>query len=188
MSYASLSSRWLGLVALALSLLTPLASAQDTPADFHGPSPLTLSGEGPSWYRSELPMALHFAAQFADLRDVRVFNAEGQAQAYALTLGRAEAREKIQQTAVKWFPLRGPKDAAGAAPDIRVRRNSSGTLVKVTGPTSTAAAEQTLRGWLLDASAIDAPLEKLLLNWSGDAEGFQRFSIEASDDLQHWQS
>jgi hypothetical protein len=187
MSHASLPSHWLGLAALALSLLTPLASAQDTPADFHGPSPLTLSGEGP-WYRSELPMALHFAAQFADFRDVRVFNAEGQAQAYALTLGRAEAREKIQQTAVKWFPLRGPKDAAGAAPDIRVRRNSSGTLVKVTGPTSTAAAEQTLRGWLLDASAIDAPLEKLLLNWSGDAEGFQRFSIEASDDLQHWQS
>jgi hypothetical protein len=95
MSHASLPSRWLGLAALALSLLTPLASAQDTPADFHRQTPLTLSGEGP-WYRLELPMELHFTAQFADLRDVRVFNAEGQAQAYALTLGRAEAREKIQ--------------------------------------------------------------------------------------------
>jgi hypothetical protein len=187
MSQSPLPSRWISLAAVALSLLTPLASAQDVPADFRTQVPLTLSGEGP-WYRLELPMALHFAAQFADLRDARVFNAEGQAQAYALTLGRAEAREKIQQTAVKWFPLRGAKNATGEAADIRVQRNSSGTLVEVSAPSNTAPAEEQLRGWLLDASAIAAPLEQLQLNWSGDAEGFQRFSIEASDDLQHWQS
>lgn len=187
MSQNSLSSCWISLATVALSLLAPLASAQEALADFHSQVPLTLSGEGP-WYRLELPMALHFAAQFADLRDARVFNAQGQAQAYALTLGRAEEREKIQQTAVKWFPLRGPKNATGEAADIRVQRNSSGTLVEVTAPSNAAPAEEQLRGWLLDASAIAAPLEQLQLNWSGDAEGFQRFSIEASDDLQHWQS
>lgn len=187
MSDQSSLPRWLGCVTLGLSLLAPLASAQDAPAEFRTQTTLTLSGEGP-WYRLELPMALHFAAQFADLRDLRVFNAEGQAQAYALTLGRAEAREQVQQTAVKWFPLYGPKDAAGTAADIRVQRNSSGTLVEVTAPSSTPPAQEQLRGWLLDASTITAPLEKLSLNWSGDAEGFQRFSIEASDDLQHWQN
>ncbi|MBX9913138.1 MAG: DUF3999 domain-containing protein [Pseudomonadaceae bacterium] len=187
MSQNSLSGRWISLVAVAFSLLAPLASAQDAPADFRSQVPLTLSGEGP-WYRLELPMTLHFAAQFADLRDARVFNAQGQAQAYALTLGRAEEREKIQQTAVKWFPLRGPKDAPLDASGIRVQRNSSGTLVEVTAPSGAAPAEEQLRGWLLDASVIAAPLEKLQLNWSGDAEGFQSFSIEASDDLQHWQS
>nr|MBP8185947.1 DUF3999 domain-containing protein [Pseudomonas sp.] len=72
--------------------------------------------------------------------------------------------------------------------DIRVQRSSTGTLVEVTAPADAAPAEEQLRGWLLDASAIAAPLEQLQLNWSGDAEGFQRFSIEASDDLQHWQS
>jgi hypothetical protein len=187
MSHASLPSPWLGLAALVLGLLASLASAQEAPADFATQAPLTLSGEGP-WYRLELPMALHFAARFADLRDARVFNAEGQAQAYALTLGRAEAREQIQQTAVKWFPLYGPKDAVGSAADIRVQRTSSGTLVEVTAPPSATPAPEQLRGWLLDASTIAAPLEKLSLNWSGDAEGFQSFSIEASDDLQHWQS
>jgi hypothetical protein len=176
-----------GLLALALSSLMPLAVAPDAPADFTLQVPLTLSGEGP-WYRLELPMEVLFAAQFADLRDARVFDAEGQAQAYALTLGRTSQRENIQQTAVKWFPLRGPKDAPLDASGIRVQRSSAGTLVEVTAAASAASAEEQLRGWLLDASAITAPLEKLQLNWSGDAEGFQRFSIEASNDLQHWQS
>lgn len=172
---------------LVISLLASVTPAQELPADFSTQAQLTLSGEGP-WYRLELPMALHLAAQFADLRDARVFNAEGQPQAYALTLGRASQRENIQQTAVKWFPLRGPKDAPLDASGIRVQRSTSGTVVEVLAPAGAAPAEEQLRGWLLDASAIKAPLEKLQLNWSGDAEGFQRFSIEASDDLQHWQS
>jgi hypothetical protein len=181
------STRLSVVLGLAISLLASFSVAQDLSADFHTQAPLTLSGEGP-WYRLELPMALHLAAQFADLRDVRVFNAEGQAQAYALTLGRASQRENIQQTAVKWFPLRGPKDAPLETSGIRVQRSSTGTLVELTAPAGSAPAEEQLRGWLLDASAIKAPLEKLQLNWSGDAEGFQRFSIEASDDLQHWQN
>jgi len=44
-----------------------------------------------------------------------------------------------------------------------------------------------LRGWLLDASAIKAPLQQLILDWTSERDGFQRFSIEASDDLLHWQ-
>jgi hypothetical protein len=50
------------------------------------------------------------------------------------------------------------------------------------------AGEEALRGWLLDASAIKAPLQQLILDWTSERDGFQRFSIEASDDLQHWQS
>ena len=40
---------------------------------------------------------------------------------------------------------------------------------------------------MLDASAIKAPLQQLSLDWSREQEGFQRFSIEASDDLQRWE-
>ena len=175
------------LVGLAASLLLPVAVAQETPADFTTQATLTLSGEGP-WYRLEVPMALRFAARYADLRDVRVFNSEGQAQAYALTLGRAEQQVQVRQTAVKWFPVRGAKDGSAEAPSIRVQRSDSGTLVEVLSETGGKPEQQILRGWLLDASAIKAPLEQLLLDWSSDTDGFQRFSIEASDDLQHWQS
>ena len=175
------------LVGLAASLLLPLAVAQDAPADFSTQAALTLTGEGP-WYRLQVPMALQFAARYADLRDIRVFNAEGQAQAEALTLGRAEQQVQVRQTAVKWFPLHGAKDGSGEAPGIRVQRSDGGTLVEVLSETGGKPEQQILRGWLLDASAIEAPLEQLQLDWSSDSDGFQRFSIEASDDLQHWQS
>ncbi|WP_043311087.1 DUF3999 domain-containing protein [Pseudomonas sp. ML96] len=164
---------------IALLLLAPWARAE-----FATQVPLTLAGEGP-WYRLELPLGLQMAAKHGDLRDLRVLNAEGEELAYALTLGSTQPEEKRQEAAVKWFPLRGPADTQ-AAPAIRVQRGTSGTLVEV-APEQTGQGEQILRGWLLDASAFDEPLHRLLLDWSAEQEGFQRFTIEASDDLQHWQ-
>jgi hypothetical protein len=174
---------------LSLALLTFAGStvmAQERPGDYAAQVPLTLSGTGP-WYRLELPMALHLAARYADLRDLRVFNAEGEAQAYALTLGSARQSETQNDRAVKWFPLRGPLNAE-QIPSVRVQRSTTGTLVEVVPESAQAANEEVLRGWLLDTSAIDAPLHKLVLDWSSEREGFQRFSIEASDDLQHWRA
>ncbi len=172
---------------LALTAALPLlAQAQESPGDYAQQVPLTLSGEGP-WYRLELPMELHLAARYADLRDLRVFNAEGQAQAYALTLGSARQSETRKDTAVKWFPLRGPLNAE-QTPSVRVQRSTSGTLVEVVPEAAHGANEQVLRGWLLDTSAIDAPLHKLTLDWASEGDGFQRFSIEASDDLQQWRA
>ncbi|MEO4047095.1 DUF3999 domain-containing protein [Pseudomonas sp. CAU 1711] len=163
---------------IALLLLAPWARAE-----FATQVPLALEGEGP-WYRLELPLGLQMAAKHADLRDLRVLNAEGEELAYALTLGSAQPEEKRQEAAVKWFPLRGAADTQ-AAPAIRVQRSTTGTLVEVT-PEQAGQGEQILRGWLLDASAFDEPLHRLQLDWGAEQEGFQRFSIEASDDLQHW--
>jgi len=174
------------LVGGAMTLACVGALAEQA-GDYATQVPLTLSGEGP-WYRLEVPMALRLAARFGDLRDVRVFNAEGQAQAYALTAGSAERSETNTATAVKWFPLYAAADAPAGAPSVRVQRTTTGTIVEV-GPeavTATDKPNQVLRGWLLDASAIDAPLNKLSLDWTSEQDGFQRFSIEASDDLQTW--
>ncbi|WP_034062269.1 DUF3999 family protein, partial [Pseudomonas aeruginosa] len=72
-------------------------------------------------------------------------------------------------------------------PNLRVQRNTSGTIVEVL-PENAGPAAETLRGWLIDASAVTFPLERLRLDWSSPEEGFQRFSVEASDDLEHWQA
>jgi hypothetical protein len=172
-------------VAAALTVAAAGAVAEER-ADYRTQVPLTLSGEGP-WYRLEVPMALRLAAHFGDLRDLRVFNAEGEAQAYALTLGSAEQSETSTATAVKWFPLYSAVDAPAGAPSVRVERTTTGTIVQV-GPEAVTSTDkqQVLRGWLLDASALDAPLNKLSLDWTSEQDGFQRFSIEASDDLQTW--
>ncbi|MHA6492156.1 DUF3999 domain-containing protein [Pseudomonas borbori] len=162
------------------------AGAQEQASDYAVRAPLTLSGEGP-WYRLALPMDVHLAARYADLRDLRVFNGEGQAQAYALVHGSARPRETPTETAVKWFPLQGPRDAEQAL-GIRVQRSTAGTLIEVVPESTPVGAQQELRGWLLDTSAVTAPLHALILDWSSEREGFQRFSIEASDDLQQWRT
>ncbi|MET0846745.1 MAG: DUF3999 domain-containing protein [Pseudomonas sp.] len=175
---------WLGAVALGMALS---ASAQEKPSDFATQVPLSLSGEGP-WYRLELPLSVQLNARQTDLGDVRVFNAAGEAQAYALAREAASTREGRTLTDVKWFPLYTSADATERAPGIRVQSSANGTLVEVQPSTQLEAGEEVLRGWLLDASAIKEPLQQLILDWTSERDGFQRFTIEASDDLQHWQS
>ena len=133
-----------------------------------------------------MPLALQLSARQSNLNDVRVFNADGQAQPYAITLGEPQRAEDQTPVAVKWFPLYNSDDARDAEPKIRVERSTNGTLVEVLPQGEIEAGEEILRGWLLDTSAINAPLDQLILDWSTEREGFQRFSIEASDDLQHW--
>ncbi|UFQ98126.1 DUF3999 domain-containing protein [Pseudomonas wenzhouensis] len=169
---------------LGLSLSAQV-QAGETLQDYRHSAALQLSGEGP-WYRLELPFAAHLAAGHGDLRDLRVFDSNGQMQAYALIPGRSETVQQEQEHGVRWFPLRGRADAQ-EIPALRVERSTTGTLIELRGDAPAASGQQ-LRGWLLDASAIDAPLVRLSLDWSGAEDGFQRFSIEASDDLQHWRS
>lgn len=172
------------LLTLGLSLLSSV-QAEERPQDYRQLLPLTLDGAGP-WYRVELPMAVHYAARHVDLRDLRIFNGAGQAQAYALLPGRSESRDEEQEHGVRWFPLYADAQQ-GNVPRLRVQRSTDGTLIELTDD-QPATSQRQLRGWLLDASAIDAPLVRLNLSWSGGEEGFQRFSIEASDDLQYWRS
>lgn len=169
----------------AAQLAHAQVNAEDLPDDFVSHTPLTLSGEGP-WYRLELPLAVQLNARQSNLNDVRVFNADGQAQPYALTFGQPPREEDQTPVAVKWFPLYNSDDAKDAEPKIRVERTTTGTLVEVQPQGEIEAGEEILRGWLLDTSAINGPLDRLVLDWSTEREGFQRFSIEASDDLQHW--
>ena len=174
------------LIGLCAALVTPV-QAQEHAADFATHVPMTLSGNGP-WYRLELPLAVQLAARQNNLADLRVFNADGQAQAYALTQAPARRLDNQAPIPVKWFPLYSSADTDDKAPNVRVQRSASGTLVEVQPQGQIEAGKDVLRGWLLDTSAIKTPLEQLTLDWSNERDGFQRFSIEASDDLQHWQS
>ncbi|KRW58980.1 DUF3999 domain-containing protein [Pseudomonas sp. TTU2014-080ASC] len=171
-------------VACAGMMVAALGWAQEQLDDYAQQLPLELSGEGP-WYRLDIPMALHFAANYGDLRDLRVFNGEGQALAYALVAGQGEARASQQEHRVKWFPLYAGEGDDHAVPSLRVQRGTGGTLIELLDEPA-QAKPAVLRGWLLDASAVDDSLVQLQLDWSGPQEGFQRFTIEASDDLKSW--
>jgi hypothetical protein len=65
-------------LALVVFAAPVVAAAAPAPAEFAGHADLQLTGEGP-WFRLELPMAVLLAARTSDLRDLRVFNADGEA-------------------------------------------------------------------------------------------------------------
>jgi len=146
---------WLSVVALGVTLSV---GAQEQPADFTTQVPLSVSGEGP-WYRLDLPLSVQLNARQTDLSDVRVFNAAGQVQAYALARESAQTRESRALTDVKWFPLYSSADSTERAPSVRVQSSANGTLVEVQPSSQLEAGEEELRGWLLDASGIKAPLQ-----------------------------
>ncbi|WP_284334639.1 DUF3999 domain-containing protein [Comamonas sp. NoAH] len=173
---------------LALSLLagTNISNAQDSLQDYAYRLPLSLNGES-AWYRVELPMAAYFSAQHGDLRDLRIFNALGQPQAYALLHERSATRSEQQLHTVRMFPLSGPRHAT-PAPRFRVAASGAATTILEIDNATPAAPGNIRRGWLLDTSTIQAPLEQLQLEWTAGVDGFQRFTIEASDDLQRWRN
>lgn len=181
----SFSFRTAGLLLLGACLSLPL-SAKESAEGFSRQVALSLQGEGP-WYRLSIPMSVQLSAAHADLRDLRVFDAEGEALPYALVAGSERQASTPHEAEVRLFPLRGTSAADATQPNLRVQRNTSGTIVEVL-PENAGPAAETLRGWLLDASAVTFPLERLRLDWSSPEEGFQRFSVEASDDLEHWQA
>lgn len=73
------------------------------------------------WYRLELPLGVQLRASQADLRDVRVFNAAGEPQAYALARQQAQSTEQRNLSAVKWFPLYNSAQAGDSPPSVRVQ-------------------------------------------------------------------
>src|SRR5690606_23607069 len=160
------------LLALCCAWLPLSAVAADRPEDFAAQAALALEGEGP-WYRLDVPMAVHLAAAHGDLRDLRIFDADGQTQAYHLGSGREQYRETRQETAVTRFPLYARRNSQDV-PEVRIRRGEGGTLVEVAPPARQDPEVQQLRGWLLDGSAVQDSLQQLVLDWDEqEGEGFQ---------------
>jgi len=173
---------------LGATLLSAMvASAQETPGDFASHAPLQVTGEGP-WYRLELPLAVQLDSRQSDLADVRIFDAQGNSQPYSVVYNPTQPHQPSTPVDVKWFPLYDNADASDTAPIIRVERSASGALLDVQPQSDIEAGEEILRGWLLDTSSLQDPLERLTLDWSTEHEGLQRFTVEASDDLQTWQA
>ncbi|MDR1228466.1 MAG: DUF3999 domain-containing protein [Azoarcus sp.] len=154
-----------------------------------------------TWYRVEIPASVQWQAAHADLRDLRVFNAKGESLPFALTRREARHTPKRREAEARLFPLYADEAVDGApstdlvhSNGLRIRRDGSGAVeIEVTdarhAKRSGKAApgiQKVLRGWLLDASALDFVPDRLFFDWAGEQEGFFRFAIEGSDDLEHW--
>ena len=183
--------KWAWPTILALGLCaTPgsaLRAADEQPREFEAQAPIELHGNGP-YYQVTLPIEAYFAAHFPDLRDLRVLNARGELLPFSMIRGQSRTEQAVERNRVTLFPLYGIASTPGAVPEIRVERGADGTVVSVTAGGSGDAGGQQLRGYLLDVSQNKHAMHTLELDWDPAATGFQRLSVEASDDLQHWRT
>ncbi|MFM0625341.1 DUF3999 domain-containing protein [Paraburkholderia xenovorans] len=139
--------------------------------------------EGAAYYSLTLPAAVYAASQRHDLGDVRVFNGTGEPVPYSLDAPREPARTPPTLRPVRWFPL--PPAAAGSSgAPLGVTIAADGSLRATSAPPSRAQHDTDLID--LGRASRTSRVSALLVHLRDD--NYQgRVTVEASDDLRHWQ-
>jgi hypothetical protein len=169
-------------VAAALLLFVLQALTSSTPDDFAYGARIEVEGEAPV-YELELPASVYQGVTRSDLGDLRVFNGAGEAVPAVLRTAAAGSLG-ARIVALPVFPLFAAPGRAPSDLSVEVETRDDGAVVRVrraADPTAVAT------GYLLDAAALDRPIEALHLQLA-DSEGdlISRLHVEASRDLFQW--
>ncbi|HEY1146979.1 MAG TPA: DUF3999 family protein [Pseudoduganella sp.] len=179
----------------ALILAAALAAASDTPLDYSHVIPLTVSGKQ-SVVQLQVPRAVYLNAYSSDLRDLRVFDARGVVQPFALRQPEAAMQTSHRSLAVRVFPLMADS-ADGELAGLEVSTGSDGRVLSVRLPATKDAARprQQLAALVLDLRQNGEPDAETPLI---DALRFQlpagrstytgQVWLESSNDLKSWEA
>lgn len=174
------------LAALTLAAALPLQAAERPEAFGYGAS-IRVEGNA-AIYGVALPEPVYRETARADLGDIRVFNAAGEAVPFAFVPRPADAVAPPAGVTLPLFPLRAPAGAEAEGLDIRVQRAADGTIVNIAARDASPGDRDRLAGYLIDASAFKGPLQALELALAGTGDLVARVRVEASDDLATWRT
>lgn len=176
-------------VAQAFVIARPVRaqSSAEPVAAFRSSAPLTLAA-GDALHRFTLPLEAYRDTR-RDLGDLRVLNGAGEAVPFALAADARPPRAPAALTALRHFPVfAAPGGATPGDLDVSVRTRADGAVISVQ-PRTRPSATQRPAAWLLDASAVDAPVQALEVDWEdGPGSEVVQVSVSGSDDLRRWQS
>lgn len=163
---------------------------QDGPQDYATGVVLDTPGTS-QWYRVSLPQRVYQGTAWSDLRDVRIFNAQGERVPFAL-LAQDAQRETPETITLPFFPLdMSPlplqkEEQRGV--DALTLRSKTGVEVHIKSREIRMGGKSYLVT-LPENSPEPLRLSRLHLNWGTPAESWQgRVSVYASHDLREWQS
>lgn len=155
--------------------------------DFAYAWPLATGAES-SAYQIEITPEVYAALFDAELRDLEVFNAADEAVPLQAVAFDTQVLYREERVNLPSYAL--PRNAEDQASDdlhIQIERDAAGHLRKLDTQTGNARAASTRTDYLLDASAIDAPIESLWLQDTNTTNALNaQFAVDGSDDLQHW--
>lgn len=173
------------IAALAAFALGSAAAA--TQNDYAYRFPIETAGTSSAWF-IDLTPEIYAWVQDSALRDIEVFNADGQPVPFS-RMSENEAPATREETAI--LPVLAlPATAASAATgDLRlvIDRDANGRLRRIDAGDQAPAKPDGTRDWLVDASAFDHAIDSLVLDWTAPSAGIvAQFAIEGGDDLQSW--
>ncbi|KQZ27704.1 DUF3999 family protein [Duganella sp. Root1480D1] len=180
--------------ALLLAAAAATTAASDLPQDYTHVIPLTVNGK-PSVVQLQLPRDAYLNARSASLNDLRVFDANGAPQPFALRQPDAEPGTTHRALPVRIFPLMAERPDVPLA-GLEVSTATDGRVLSVRlpsqqGAASAGRAQERLAGLVLDLrqeGKQDAPMVDALHFTlpAGRNTYTGQVWLEASDDLKHW--
>lgn len=183
------------LIAAAWALSAAAGAADsDTPKDYTHLLPLS-AGAKQGVLQVRLPRDVYLHARTPLLDDVRVFDAKGVPQPFALRAPAIEASIGHKDLPVKVFPLMGA-DGAASQLDLDVSTAPDGRLLSVKvrpeRGADNAAAPARLKALILDlgkpaAGAATPPVNALRFTLPADRRDYSaQVWLETSDDMKRW--
>jgi hypothetical protein len=178
------------LIAACAGMLMTAASASDTQQDYTHVLPLTTSARQ-GVLQLRLPKDVYLHARSPMLDDLRVFDASGTLQPFALRTPGAEARISHRDRPLTIFPL---TSAAGPASrlDLDVSTTTDGRLVSVklkpeAGAATTSASQLAALVLDLGKDAASLPVDALRFTLpAGTQEYSAQVWLETSNDMKQW--
>ncbi len=164
---------------------TGMGYAADKPEDFAYGTSLTTDGSEP-YYQIALPDAVYAQSVWPDLRDVRVFNGQGQNLPFAWVPPPARAAVE-KNSLLRVYRMSRTASASGSPGEVSLR-SASGLEVTLRSDDR----QTTQRGWLLELSdkmRNQHGVDQLRLEWERLPENWQTsVDVLASNDLKTWYS
>ncbi|MFC3189647.1 DUF3999 domain-containing protein [Pseudocitrobacter faecalis] len=164
-----------------------LAIAAESPRDYATGMTLETSSSSP-WYRVALPREVYQHSAWPDLRDVRVFNQQGERVPFTL-MTNPTPPAVADSVALRLFPLAASPLAStdASAPQTIRLKAANGVEINLQGDEAKSVGQSYLLT-LPDSREASLRLTQLRLDWAASSANWQgKASVYASRDLSHWQ-
>ncbi|QDH69207.1 DUF3999 domain-containing protein [Marilutibacter alkalisoli] len=170
------------------ALLLPSIAMATGPEGYGWEWPLTLSRDDGGAYRATLDESVYRRIQDPRMRDLEVFDGEGLSVPAAVFEPEQPLAQSPRRLALSWFTLPAPAPGAARRWELVSEADEDGRLrrVEVRGGTAPDPAAGT--ALLVDLSRVREAVVALEFEWNATDALDLGYRVEASDDLDHWQS
>lgn len=177
-------TRWLLFVCIAAQ-----AANASVPADYAQVIPIVTTDDSAAW-QVELALSVYAGSIDPNLRDLAVFNSDG--EAVPMKIQPAEYVDSVneQRSAVAVLALpQDQRSSKGNDLGLIVERDANGRLRRIeTQTVSDPEPFPEIREWLLDLNDAERGTDRIELDWNDPGQGvIAHVELTGSNDLQRWQ-